>query len=277
MRIELPVNLDATLGCGQAHRWIKKDGRWEGVLGDEIVTLEQRRDGFECEGTSDKEMILSYFRAEDDLEEIYADISGADVHMARLAEACPGLRILRQDPWECTATYLLAVNANVKRIGSMVESVCREFGRDLGGRYSFPAPEEIGSGCGDICRCRLGYREGRFLRLAESVRSGEHDPLSLRKLDYQSCRNELMRIEGIGPKVADCISLFAYGHMEAFPVDARISRVMADIYGVSGNYSEVAEEGRRRFGKYPGYAQELLYHSVIIFTSQAQDGGLHPV
>ncbi|MDI9378886.1 MAG: 8-oxoguanine DNA glycosylase, N-terminal domain-containing protein, partial [Candidatus Thermoplasmatota archaeon] len=100
MRIELPVNLDATLGCGQAHRWIKKDGRWEGVLGDEIVTLEQRRDGFECEGTSDKEMILSYFRAEDDLEEIYADISGADVHMARLAEACPGLRILRQDPWE---------------------------------------------------------------------------------------------------------------------------------------------------------------------------------
>ncbi len=277
MRIELSVDLNATLGCGQAHRWLKKDGRWEGVLEDKIVTLEQRKNGFECEGTSDKEMILSYFRAEDDLDEIYDDLSKTDPHMARLTGACPGLRILRQDPWECTATYLLAVNANVKRIGSMVESVCREFGRDLGGRFSFPRPEEIDGGCGDICRCRLGYREGRFLKLAGSVRSGDHDPLSLTGLDYRSCRKKLMRIEGIGPKVADCISLFAYGHMEAFPVDARISRLMKDIYGVSGNYSEVADEGRRRFGKYPGYAQELLYHSAIIFTSQAQDGGLHPV
>ena len=277
MRIELSVDLDATLGCGQAHRWLKKNGRWEGVLGDEIVTLSQREDGFECEGTSDKEAVLSYFRAEDDLDEIYADISETDGYMARLAEAVPGLRLLRQDPWECTATYLLAVNANVKRIGSMVEAVCEEFGKNLGRRFSFPEPEEIDEGCGDICRCRLGYREGSFMKLANSVRTGEHDPLSLTNLDYQSCRDKLMEVDGIGPKVADCISLFAYGHMESFPVDARISRLMRDIYGVTGSYSKVAEEGRRRFGKYPGYAQELLYHSTVISTSQAQAGGLHPV
>lgn len=277
MRIRLPVNLDATLGCGQAHRWRKKGGRWEGVLGDEIIVLEERDGGFDCEGTSDREMVLSYFRAEDDIDEIYADMSAADPYLSRVAEACPGLRILRQDPWECMATYILAVNANVKRIASMVDAVCREFGKDLGGRYSFPGPREIAEGRGDIRRCRLGYREKRFVSLAESVNNGECDLSSFGSLDYEECRSELMRIDGVGPKVADCVSLFAFGHMEAFPVDARISRIMEEVYGITGSYSKVADGGRRMFGRFPGYAQELLYHSSVIFVSQAQAGGLQPV
>ena len=264
MRIELDVSLDPTLGCGQAHRWIKKGDIWEGVLGKEIISLKQTEDGFECSGTDDKAMILDYFRADDDLNEIYANCSKNDPYVASLAERCPGLRLLRQDPWECMATYLLATNANVKRIGCMVENVCKEFGKDLGGRYSFPTPEEIIDGKSRISNCRLGYRDERFVELAHRVADGDIDPYELRKMDYQRCVNMLLSIKGIGPKVADCIALFSMDHLEAFPIDARIGRMMKERYGQDGNYRDISDYARRRFGRYAGYAQELLYHSGFI-------------
>ncbi len=264
MRIVLDVSLDPTLGCGQAHRWIKKGDAWEGVLGDEIITLEQRDDGFECSGTDDEGMILDYFRADDDLRTIYEECSGSDPYVGYLAKRCPGLRLLRQDPWECMATYLLATNANVKRIGCMVENVCKEFGRDLGGRYSFPTPKEIIDGESRISNCRLGYREQRFVELAHRVYDGEIDPYALRKMDYRGCVDSLLTIKGVGPKVADCIALFSMDHLEAFPIDARIERVMEERYGQKGSYKCVSEYARERFGRYAGYAQELLYHSDFI-------------
>lgn len=277
MDISMDVSLDPTLGCGQAHRWIRKDGAWEGVIGKEIVTLYQTENGFECEGTNDRDRILRYFRSEDDLKSIYSDISAADPYVARLVSLCPGLRILRQDPWECTATYLIATNANVKRIGTMVDSVCREFGQDLGGRFSFPTPDEIIAKEDSICNCRLGYREKRFVALAHMVSDGDMDPDALLDSDYDGCVKTLLTVNGIGNKVSDCIALFAYGHLQAFPIDVRIGNILKEVYGVEGNYSRLTEFARNRFGRYPGYAQEFLYHRDLILTSQAQDGGLHPI
>ena len=275
MRIVMEVDLDSTLGCGQAHRWIRRDGRWEGVLGDSVVTLTQTADGFDCEGCSE-ERILSYMRADDDLDAIYGECAEADPLVARLIEGCRGLRILRQDHWECIATYMLAVNANVKRIGTMVESVCREFGDDLGGRHSFPTPEQIVAGKDKICVCKLGYRQDRFVRFAQSVADGSFDPEALEGMGYEGCVAELQRVEGIGPKVADCIALFSYGHLDAFPIDARIGHVLKEAYGVDGSYRRLSEFARSRFGRYCGYSQEFLYHSESILGSQVQAGGLQP-
>lgn len=264
MKIEMDVALDPTLGCGQAHRWFKKDGVWEGVLGDEIVTLKQTDDGFECTGTSNRQMILDYFRADDDLDMIYEDISSHDERIRDLVSKCHGMRILKQPAWECIATYLLATNANVKRIGAMVDSVCREFGRDLGGRYSFPTPEEIIAGEDRIANCRLGYRDQRFVELAHRVHDGDIDPNAIADLNYEACIEKLLTIKGVGPKVADCIALFAYGHMEAFPIDARIGKVLESMYGQTGSYAKLSSYARDKFGKYAGYAQEFLYHSDFI-------------
>ena len=264
MHFKMDVSLDPTLGCGQAHRWFKKGNSWEGVLGDEIVTLTQTEDGFDCEGTSDRQMILDYFRAEDDLEEIYRDVSECDEYVSALVSKCPGMRILKQSPWECIATYLLATNANVKRIGQMVDSVCREFGRDLGGRYSFPTPKEIIAKEENIVNCRLGYRQDRFVELAHRVDDGDIDPEGISELDYEKCVETLLTIKGVGPKVADCIALFGYGHLEAFPIDARIEKVLKNVYGKEGSYSKLSEFARDKFGRYAGYAQEFLYHADFI-------------
>ena len=277
MEIAMDVSLDPTLGCGQAHRWRKTADGWQGVLDNSVVTLTQTPRGFRCEGAVSKRKILEYFRHGDDLAAIYENISASDGYLASVAEACPGLRLLRQDPWECTATYILAVNANVKRIISMVESVCDEFGRDLGALRAFPTPGEILDGADRIAVCKLGYREKRFVDFAGAVEDGDVDLGAIGEMDYAGCREALKEIHGIGDKVADCISLFAFGHMESFPVDARIKAILRDVYGVEGTYAELADFGRRSFGDYPGYAQELLYHAKAVSLVQAQSGGSRPV
>ncbi|UAL07727.1 MAG: hypothetical protein KRP56_00195 [Candidatus Methanogranum gryphiswaldense] len=261
MHVEMNVSLDPTLGCGQAHRWRKIADCWEGVLGKEIITLEQTEDGFNCTGTYDRSMILNYFRNDDNITEIIEHISKCDPYVAKLSNACPGLRILRQEKWECLATYLLATNVNVKRIAKMVESVCDNFGDDLGERRAFPTPKQILDGCDRICECKLGFREKRFIRLAERMENEEIDLERISEMDYEGCVKSLMDIDGVGPKVADCVALFAFDHTNAFPVDARISASMEKLYGVTGNYKVVSEYGRQKFGKYAGYAQEFLYHS----------------
>jgi N-glycosylase/DNA lyase len=276
MRLDVKVSLDPTLGCGQAHRWIKKGNVWEGVLGSRIVTLEERDGRILCEGTDDKEMMLGYLRGSDDIDAIYEDIS-RDPFVRGLAAGCPGMRILKQDPWECIATYVLATNANVKRIGAMVDSVCRTFGKDLGGRYSFPSAEDILARCDSICECRLGYRESRFIELAEKVADNVIVPNDLADMDYKECFDALNEINGVGSKVADCVSLFAFGHLNAFPIDARIERVLNERYGVTGNYRKLSAFASERFGRYAGYAQELLYHCGTILGSHAHVGGSHPI
>ena len=124
MHLKIDVRLDPTLGCGQAHRWRKTGDIWQGILGKSIVNLKQSEDGIVAEGDVSEKTLLEYFRSEDDLDMIIGEISERDPYVASLSAHCPGLRILKQDEWECLATYLLATNANVARIGKMVESVC---------------------------------------------------------------------------------------------------------------------------------------------------------
>lgn len=259
------MSLDPTLGCGQAHRWRKDGDAWNGVLGKDVVTMRQigPRE-IEVSGCDSRQRILDYLRAQDDLEEIVSDISQRDPYVASLSAHCPGLRILAQDHWECLATYLLATNANVARIGKMVESVCNLFGDDLGPRHAFPTPGQILDGSDRISECRLGFREQRFVELAQRVEDGEVDPEAIAELDYRGCVDTLIGIKGVGPKVADCVAIFSYGHLCAFPVDARIQRIMENMYGVTGSYSKVSSYGMEKFGKYAGYAQEFLYHSAFI-------------
>lgn len=261
MRIRMDVALDPTLGCGQAHRWRKQDdGTWKGVIGRNVVRLTQTSDGFDCEGIDGK-TVMDYFRADDDLDEIYSECAGRDEHVSSLIEGCHGMRILRQPHWECIATYILATNANVKRIAMMVEAVCREFGDPVEDTYAFPDPERIVERKDGIQACRLGFRADRFVEFAQSVADGVFDPDALEKMDYRECVDTLMTIKGVGPKVADCVALFSYGHLNAFPIDARILSILESRYGVTGSYRRMSEFAMERFGRYAGYAQEFLYHS----------------
>ena len=275
MILDLDISLDLTLGCGQAHRWQAREDGWEGVLDGQVLFLRQRPGGAEVRGHITRERILEYLRAQDDLDAIYRSVA-VDPLLQELTRRYPGLRLLRQDPWECLATYVLAVNANVKRIGSMVENLCRTFGERRDGRYTFPAPGRIADNHHLLDDCRLGYRCQRLRELALAVDEGRVVPESFREMPYPECVTALKKINGVGDKVADCVALFAMDRLEAFPVDARIRRCLLEHYGVPGPYRRWAEFGRERFGPYAGYAQELIYQSMSGSSAlgQTQEGGV---
>jgi N-glycosylase/DNA lyase len=254
------VDLDLTLGCGQVFRWFKEGEWWSGVVDDREVHLRTHGRRIDVQGEISKDRLRDYFRAGDALDSIYAEIARDDL-MRDLASRFKGLRLIRQDPWECSLSYLLATNANFPRIQKMVDTVCRTFGPLLpGGRHAFPSPSNILDGEEKALKCGLGYRCGRMVEFARNVEEGRLDFEALVEMSYAECISYLKGFEGIGDKVADCIALFCLDHLEAFPVDVRIRRVMDRVYGIKGSYKVVRECGQRYFGRYAGYAQELLYH-----------------
>jgi N-glycosylase/DNA lyase len=256
-----PIDLDSTLGCGQVFRWRKDRDGWKGVLDGNEVRLGQKGGSLVVDGKVTEAALKRYFRSDDDLDHIRSEISKDDAVTA-IVSRFPGLRLIRQDPWECAASYVLATNANIPRIQKMIENVCRTFGDGLpGGAHSFPRPDQI-AGCRDAAQtCGLGFRCGRFVEFARMVDQGEIDLESLRRVPYEECVKELKTYPGIGDKVADCIAVFSLDHLEAFPVDVRIKKAMEEMYGVTGSYRHVNRCARDYFGRYAGYAQEYIYYS----------------
>ncbi len=253
------LDLDHTLGCGQVFRWRKVGEEWRGVVEGRSVTLRQEGGRIRAAGMSD-DSIARYFRLDDDLEAIYRQLDW-DPHLASYFREYRGLRLVRQDPWECMASYVLATNANIPRIQGMIERVCRTFGTEMDGFFTFPTPGQLLDRCDRAEGCGLGYRSKRFIELARMAYREEIDFPGLMAMEYEDCVRELVELPGIGPKVADCVSVFSLEHLEAFPVDVRIKKAMADLYGIEGNYRTVSRMSRERFGPWAGYAQEYIYYA----------------
>ena len=297
LAIKQPFNLELSLMMGQAFRWCELgDGWFLGVIGENLVHIRQTDDGVEYRvggpegerpaGDADDAMLRRYFRDDtDDVGAIYADISGRDPKLATIIEEFPGLRILRQDPWECTVAYLCSANNNVKRIGGIVERIAGEFGRtlELGGDVSavFPTPDQILADTDRVTKLKkmqLGlYRDKNIVKAAHRFVNGEVVPDVLRNSSYQDVLPALMegrrhksKANGIGPKVADCIALFSLDQLDAFPVDLWVWRAITEAYPEWGlpentkpsdlNLREASEQARRVFGEYAGYANQYLFY-----------------
>ncbi|NYT07600.1 MAG: 8-oxoguanine DNA glycosylase [Methanomicrobiales archaeon] len=266
-RIDLsrrPFSLDHTLSCGQVFRWERQGAWWQGIVGNDLIRVRQEGDILMYE-SGNEETIRSYFQLDLDLDRILQSIDRDPVIHGAIGH-CRGLRIVRQDPWECLASYICATYANIPGIIKKIQLLCESFGEpfdtEYGTCYRFPSAEAIASSdlC-DIRDCRLGYRSEY---LCETARRITDDPAWAGRIAALSCgeaRTELMAFRGVGPKVADCVLLFAFARYEVFPVDVWISRIMHGCYGlpIPSAYQRIAAEGRAIFGDYAGYAQEYLF------------------
>lgn len=256
------IDLEHTLSCGQAFRWRKVGEAWEGVVHGEKVRLWQKGRGIDAETELPGSRLESYFRTDDDYELIMREIS-RERYVSRLVRRFPGLRLLRQDPWECSASYILATFSNIPRIKGMIERICRLYGEEIEpGVHAFPQPRDIAENGDRAETCGLGFRCERFVEFASSVDQGKVDFEALRQAGYERAHRSLIGMAGIGDKVADCIAVFSLDHIEAFPIDVRIGRTLKERYGVSGSYRKVSEFAREHFGPYAGYAQEFIYYST---------------
>jgi len=270
LRPDQPFNLDLTLSCGQAFRWEKADGWWQGVADGRAVRI--RQDGCLLTFTgSDEAFVRDYFRLDQDLPRILSLIDRDPAIGAAIRE-CRGLRLARQPPWECLASYLCATNTNIPAVKRRVALMAERYGEPIDGpsgrTYAFPEPEALdGVPHADLRDCKLGYRTDYVREAAAYAVEYPDWAEHIAALPFEEARQALMQLRGVGPKAADCVLLFAFGFFEAFPVDVWIRRIVGETYlpDLAGRsctpaeYERIRRFSRDYFGDYAGYAQEYLY------------------
>jgi N-glycosylase/DNA lyase len=276
----IPFNLDVTLCCGQVFRWEKKGDWWHGIVRDQAFKIRQVNAELEF-ANADEKFIENYFGLDDDLNKISAKI-GRDEHIRKALNAFWGLRIIRQDPWECLISYICATYKNIPAIRYMLLSLSSKFGEKmaLGDMefFTFPTPEKLaGATEKDLLECGLGYRAKYVQETSKRIFENNFELERLKQLSYEQAKKKLCGFAGVGHKVADCILLFSLGKLEAFPVDRWIVRVILNLYAQqlpselaqklskreglnNSEYAKLNAFGREYFGEYAGYAQEYLYY-----------------
>ena len=268
--ITIPVrdfNLQHTLECGQAFRWRRDGERYIGVVGNSIWKVSQRSDILTVESGPpvSEEKVARYFSLDLNLPEIVAPFQDDPVLAPALQEFW-GLRLLRQDTWECLGSYIFSSFNNVKRITSLVENLSVRFGKPVGTngalQYTFPTAGRIASlAPSELYPIRPGFRDAYLLETARAVSEGKCDLEKLQEMETSKAKEALIGLPGVGEKVADCILLFAYGRMEVFPIDVWIERTLRKLYfkGRRRTLRKMQRFAKRRFGAAAGYAQEYLY------------------
>jgi len=264
-------DLAATLTSGQAFRWQWHDPGWVGVIGARWVRVRRERGVLiaeTAEPVSDWEWLTHYLQLEVDLREVVGAFPEDEPLRAAVA-ACRGLRLLRQDPWECLASFILSSNKQIIQIRQVIALLCERYGERIAvlpghpPAFSFPSASRLACLTElDLRACRMGFRAPYLLATARLVASDQGWLGRLRELPLEAACEELMRLPGVGRKIADCVLLFAYGFQPAFPLDVWVMRALRELYFARRRVSA----GRLRrfaadhFGPRAGYAQQYLFH-----------------
>jgi len=280
MHLEASFDLDFSLCCGQVFRWKKIGEWWYGIVGPKIFKIRQCNDELEFRGV-DEDFVMKYFGLDDDLDQIRLCI-GKDEYVKHALERFEGLRIVRQDPWECLISFICATYKSIAAIEQMLAKLSAKFGEkkcfDEKNFYSFPTVAKLAlADEAGLKECGLGYRSKYVQATARKIHEEEIDLEQLKTIPYLEARKKLVEFPGIGLKVADCVLLFSLEKLEAFPVDVWVKRVILNHYAQqfprefvekllandslsNGEYIKLNSFGRSYFGKYAGYAQEYLFH-----------------
>jgi len=256
-------SLQATLESGQIFRYRFHDGFYYVVARNVVSKLQQQGNFVEYDCSSRSFDVKKFLGLNHNYNSIIKSIS-KDEKIAAAIKHHYGLRLVEQDVWEATASFICSSFSNIPRIKQNLERVAAAFGNKVSlGSYhsfSFPQPEQIND-FAKLKRCGLGYRTEYLFKTAAmfSKNRNKYSRQQLRKLGYEKAKDRLIELPGVGSKVADCILLFSCGFHWAFPVDVWIMRTMSKLYGTA-NEKSAAAFARSHFGPYCGYAQQFLYH-----------------
>ncbi|MFH1650078.1 MAG: DNA glycosylase [Candidatus Woesearchaeota archaeon] len=258
-------NLSATLDSGQIFRWKQAE---EGFLvqhADQFFNVMQKDGLLSFQGTNPK-FFNSFFALDFDYGKMLQNLQQFPELQNPLADFS-GLRLLRQDPWECTVSFVCSANANIPKIRKNVHGLSERFGQKKTSKvfntefHTFPRIGELKEFEG-IHAAGTGYRAKHIHELNSQVDKQFFQ--KLKNKSYDDARASLMELPGVGPKVADCVSLFSLQKYEAFPVDVHIKRAMEFIFfdGKPQKETRIVELGQERYGEYAGYAQQFLFHAM---------------
>lgn len=262
-------HLGHTLECGQTFRWRRlDDGGYEGVVGRAVVRAMQTGDRLTLTGAP-VETLAHYFQLHADLTAIIRTFPD-DPHMRQAVKYGRGMRLLRQEPWECLASFICSAAKQFVQICRVVDNLCRALGEpfeaDRHNAFAFPSVEAVARATHErLWSCKMGFRARNLLAAARAVDSGKVRLETIAAMDYPRAVEELTKLPGVGPKVADCALLFGWGRQEAFPIDVWIERALRQLYFARRRHvtrRQLVEFHRSYFGPYAGYAQQYLFHYI---------------
>jgi N-glycosylase/DNA lyase len=264
-------DLDATLSSGQAFRWTQVGGSWLGVIDSHWVRLRATASTITAETgspVSDWGWLIHYLQLDVDINEVMLTFP-EDEPMRAATKACRGLRLLRQSPWECLASFILSSTKQIVQIQQIISLLCERFGEPLPVPAVYPAARAFPSASrlarateAELRACKMGFRAPYLLESARAIASGHFELMRLESLPVAVAREELMKLPGVGRKIADCVLLFAYGFATAFPLDVWVMKALRHLYFPRRQTParRLHEFAARHFGPNAGFAQQYLFH-----------------
>lgn len=257
--------------CGQCFRWAREvDGSYTGVAYGRVLNVRSDYDkGIVWLDNTSLEDFNNIWYDYFDLGRDYSLIKeelGKDPVLDMAIKHGRGLRILKQEPWELLISYIISANNSIPMISRSIGLLSQMYGRKLSYRgkdyYAFPTKSELGAATLEgISMCRAGFRCKYIYQAVKMVNSGELELEAVEGLNIDEARKELMRVPGVGPKVADCIMLFSMGKYRAYPVDVWVKRVTEYFFlGKDVPMKEIQRFAADKFGDLAGFAQEYLFY-----------------
>ena len=261
--------------CGQCFRWNKEpDGSYTGVFAENVLNVSKEGNTVTFKGICNgniEEICRNYFDLDRDYNDIRNKLSKIDENLKVSVEYGKGIRILNQDLWETIISFIISANNNIPRIKGIIERLSKEYGKKITyeGKdyYTFPTPESLSKATvQDFRNLGLGFRDIRLYETTNMIINKEVDLEKLKDMNTLEAREELLKLSGVGPKVADCILLFSnLKRFDVFPIDVWVRRVMNELYIKKEDETKVTKKeiqklADSKFGDMQGLAQQYLFY-----------------
>ena len=273
-------NLEHIFECGQCFRWNKQgDNTYLGVAEKYVIRLEKKNKDIIFKGNKTKnskfknleEFVEYYFDLNTDYSKYKEKLSKVDNYLDESIKFGEGIRILKQDVWECIISFIISANNNIPRIKKIIERIALNYGEKIefegNTYYTFPTPEELSkASVEDLRNLGTGFRDKRIYNTTQIILSNEKYIENLKQMKTtKQMKEELLKLDGVGPKVADCILLFSLQRFDAFPIDVWVRRVMNDLYIHNEDENKVNKKmiqklAEEKFLGIPGIAQQYLFY-----------------
>ena len=268
MKDKFSINIDNSINSGQVFLWEKNGTDWYGINGQDILKINEN--GVIKSILNSK---TNFFRKNDNMQEIIKSIS-KDETVKKSVKQYEGLRIFKQDPFQCMISFIISSNSNIQKIKNSLEKISKKFGKKVKIQnkefFLFPKPEKLANASiEEIKKCGVGYRAPFIKQASKMIVLKKINFKYLEKCDYEEAKKNICVIPGIGNKVADCILLFSLNKLEAFPLDTWMIKILEKYYSNQFNietktitkkqYQILHEKIVNYFGPYCGYAQQFLF------------------
>ena len=268
MKDKFSINIDNSINSGQVFLWGKNGNDWYGINGQDILKI--NKNGIIKSLLNSK---TNFFRKNDNMQEIIKSISKDEI-VKKSVKQYVGLRIFKQDPFQCMISFIISSNSNIQKIKSSLEKISKKFGTKVKIQnkefFLFPEPEKLANASiKEIKKCGVGYRASFIKQASKMIVLQKINFEYLEKCDYQKAKKNIRLIPGVGNKVADCILLFSLNKLEAFPLDTWMIKILEKYYSnefkietktiTEKQYDILHEKIENYFGPYCGYSQQFLF------------------